>query len=107
MALPGPDKQTPLIIAASNDSFKCVKFLIESENCGKILKRDKFRRTALTMAVRSGHADIVSYLLNKGADYDDPDSSKNYPLHYACAFGWPEIIDLLIKAGAQVNVQND
>jgi ankyrin repeat protein len=36
--------------------------------------------------------------------YDDPDSSSNSPLHYACAYGYYEMIDLLILAGANINM---
>lgn len=37
----------------------------------------------------------------------EPDSSKNFPLHYAAAYGWPEMIDLMYKVGADINAQND
>ena len=33
------------------------------------------------MAVRNGNAVIASYLLQKGAEFDGADSSKNAPLH--------------------------
>ena len=46
-------------------------------------------------------------LLKHGANFDDPDSSKNYPIHYAAAYGWIECIDLLIQAGANINAAND
>jgi len=35
-----------------------------------------------------------------------PDSSGNTALQYACAYGRRECIDLLIKAGADVNLSN-
>ena len=46
------------------------------------------------------------YIIYSGADFADPDSSDNYPLHYAAAYGFDECIDLLIKAGANPNVKN-
>ena len=57
---------------------------------------DKMRRSSLLMAARNGCINVVSYLLMKGADYNGSDSSKNTVIHYAAAYGFPEIIDLLI-----------
>lgn len=49
---------------------------------------------------------MASLLLQHGADFNDPDSSKNYPLHYAAGYGYSECIDLLLKAGADPNSLN-
>lgn len=68
--------------------------------------RDKFRRSPLILAVRNGNLKMTSLLLQSGADFNDPDSSKNYPLHYAAGYGYSECIDLLIKAGAPHNSLN-
>jgi ankyrin repeat protein len=70
------------------------------------LGKDKFKRTALTVAVRNGHTKIASLLLQNGSEWDHTDSSMNTPLHYAAAYGWMDCIDLLLKAGADVNSQN-
>lgn len=68
--------------------------------------RDKYRRSPLILAVRNGNLKMASLLLKHGADFEDPDSSKNYPLHYAAGYGYKECIDLLIKAGANHNSLN-
>jgi ankyrin repeat protein len=60
----------------------------------------------MILAIMSGHLKIVSYLLMNGALFDDSDSSSNSPLHYACAYGYYEMIHLLITAGANINIQN-
>jgi len=52
------------------------------------------------MAARNGNVKILSLLLYHGAEYNMPDSSKNTPLHYAAAYGFPECIEELMKAGA-------
>ena len=54
---------TPLIIASANGHYDVVEWLLE--NGGKILKKDKFKRTALLLAVMNGHLKIASYLLKK------------------------------------------
>ena len=38
--------------------------------------------------------------------YDDSDSSKNYAIHYAAAYGFYECIELLMKVGADPNVKS-
>lgn len=39
--------------------------------------------------------------------FNYPDSSLNFPLHYACAYGWRDCAKLLIDSGAQVNSLNE
>jgi ankyrin repeat protein len=58
------------------------------------------------VALKNNHSKIASLLLTKGCPWDVPDSSDNYPLHYACAFGCIQVIDLLVKAGANYNEYN-
>ena len=50
----------------------------------------------------------AGFFLNKsrGMPFDEADSSKNGPLHYAAAYGYVNIIDLLIEAGADPNLGN-
>ena len=50
---------------------------------------------------------MANLLLQKGALFDKGDSSGNTPLHYAAAYGFYEMIDLLIQAGADVNAVNN
>ena len=61
-----------------------------------MLSKDKFKRTALIMAVRNGHVRLASLLLKHGSDWNHMDSSNNTALHYAAASGFIECIDLLI-----------
>ena len=103
--LPGEDRMTGLMLASLYGHYDLVKFLVE--NKAKVIKKDKFKRTALLHAVRGGHIKIVSYLLTKGAEYEQADSSNNTPLHYACASGFKNIVELLLKAGASPNPSND
>jgi len=54
---------TAIILAAARGHFEIVKWL--HENGAKILAKDKFRRSALILAVMNGHVKIASYLLQK------------------------------------------
>ena len=49
---------TALILASAYNHFEVVEYLLE--NGAKILARDKFRRSALIMAVRNGNLKIAS-----------------------------------------------
>jgi ankyrin repeat protein len=62
-----------------------VEFLVE--NKARVVSKDKFKRTPLILAVKNGHAKIASFLLQRGAEWNAPDSSLNTPLHYAAAYG--------------------
>jgi ankyrin repeat protein len=52
------------------------------------------------MAARNGSLTCLAILLQHGADFNKPDSSKNTALHYAAAYGFIECVELLIRAGA-------
>ena len=95
---------TPLLLCAARGHYECVEFLLEEK--AKPLAKDKFKRTALSLSVKNGNLKIASLLLQKGALYDEADSSNNTPMHYAAAYGFPECIELLMKAGCDPNLTN-
>lgn len=101
----GADKIYPLGLAAAHNHYDVCEYLID--NKARVLSRDKFRRTALAMAVRNGNAKIANLLLRKGALWDDGDSSGNAPLHYAAAYGWRQCAEQLVGAGANANASNN
>ena len=90
--------------AAALGNYELCEWLLD--NKGRVLGKDKFKRCPLALAVRNGHLKVASLLLQRGADWNQPDSSSNTPLHYAAAYGWPDCIDLLLKAGADINAEN-
>lgn len=49
---------------------------------------------------------IAALLLQHGSDWNQSDSSQNFPIHYAAGFGWQECIDLLVENGADLNSNN-
>ena len=56
------------------------------------------------MAARNGNLKILSYLLKNGANYNINDSSGNSPMHYAAAYGFPECLVELKRAGHDLRV---
>lgn len=64
--------------------------------------------TALHPNLRNKNFDIVHFLINNGADRDlnvEMDNGDT-PLTIAVSIGNKEIIELLLKHGADINVQN-
>ena len=93
-----------MCLVAMYNHFDCVEFLCDHK--GRVNCKDKFERTPLILAVKNGHTRIASLLLQRGALWDQPDSSLNTALHYAAGFGWIDCVDLLLKTGANLNAEN-
>lgn len=104
MNMPGPSRQLPIHLAASYNRVEVVEFLCE--NNAKVTIKDKFGRHALIYAIMNGCLRVVSLLLKRGAPFDLPDKSKNYPIHYAAGYGQKDMIEMLIQAGVNPNVFN-
>ena len=62
---------------------------------------DGFRMTALMVASKKGHRDIVEYLLTKGADVNKSTLSGKTALGLAIEGGHAEIRDMLLEHGAK------
>lgn len=61
-------------------------------------------QTALHLAVQQGDVEMVGLLLDNGADFDLEDGQTTMtPLLYAAQHGQCEIVDLLIRFGANIN----
>ena len=103
-ATAGKNKLSAIHIASAIGDLDLVKLLVEKGAAP--YKKDKLGRTPIVHAAKNGHAHVLSYLIQIGVDYEQADSSENYPLHYAVAYGWGECVDLLLKSGAHPNCKS-
>ena len=61
------------------------------------------RHTAIHIASRCGHAEIVQLLLDNGADVNASDADRSTPLICASSSGNGKVVELLLKNGAYVD----
>ena len=61
---------------------------------------------ALVWACKFGRADVARYLLEVGVSARAQDKDQMTALHWACATGMLEIIDMLLARGAPLEVRN-
>lgn len=64
-------------------------------------------KTALHIAAEQGRADIVEYLILKGAHISPTDNNHFKPLHYAAANGYIDVVQLLIHSGENIDVATE
>ncbi|XP_068445402.1 protein phosphatase 1 regulatory subunit 12C [Clinocottus analis] len=62
--------------------------------------------TALHQSCIDGSMEIVSFLLDNGANVNQVDSEGWTPLHVAASCGYPDIADFLLQHGASVSAVN-
>lgn len=95
----------PIMIAVEQGYNDIVKYLLSKG--ANALDTKKQKKNALIRACQNGQIHVASTLLKHGVHADLPDSSGNTPCHYAAAYGWLNILKLLIDSGATPNLQND
>ena len=97
---------TAFHIAALRGETKCIKRMLQSpalrrggsHRTEKVLNQKSSEgRTALLLAAREGHTEIVRILLDKGAYVSYRDREGNAAIHYAALAQNDEIVDALLE----------
>ncbi|CAG2247536.1 unnamed protein product [Mytilus edulis] len=86
----------PLIESVSCGYYDIVHFLIDTVKCD-INIRDQRGRSLLYIASAEQHLDIVKLLLQKRTELFNCKTSDLCPLYAACAKGYTDIVNLILK----------
>jgi uncharacterized protein len=91
---------TPLHGAAYAGNIKTVRLLVDS---GAAVNdaQNVFKVTPLIIAAEEGHADVISFLADHGADLEWTERAGYTALSRAVFRDHPDTIDALLKAGAK------
>ncbi len=98
--------RTPLYLAALQCAEDAARYLIE---CGAAVNAKaswKGNDTALHVAARDGCVAVAQLLLQNGAQVDIRNSAGQTPLQFASWFDRPQLVQLLIDHGADVNARS-
>ena len=69
--------------------------------------KDPLKRNLLYIAARNGHTRICEYLINKGMEINEIQSTGSTPLHGAVYYGQTNVVKLLLNYGAKTNIKNN
>ena len=92
--------------AAKAGNLEQVTLLIEQGADKNQIIGGEFERTALAVAARNDHLDVVRYLVQQGADIEKVDSYGNSPLIHASMEGHSEVARYLLEQGANRDKAN-
>ena len=88
-------KRTVLHSASDRGDLEVAKLLLSKGRNSEIDIKDEDCRTPLMLAAKKGHHDILSCVINCGADVHKRDSCERTALHYASKYGRLKVVKLL------------
>jgi ankyrin repeat protein len=81
-----------------------VKLLFKNDACNEA--RDKYGCTALMLAAKSGHIEMVELLLKNNAKIEATDNHVQTALMLAARYGKVETVKLLSKTNARIEAKD-
>ncbi|XP_043844872.1 nuclear factor NF-kappa-B p100 subunit isoform X2 [Dromiciops gliroides] len=107
LLMPDYEGLYPVHLAVRAHSPECLDLLVGSGADVELAERQG-GRTALHLATESEELGLVSHLVTKlGANVNAQTFAGNTPLHLAAGLGSPTLTRLLLKAGADVQAENE
>lgn len=105
--LPNKDNEWPLHVAVDVGNLEII-FLLEQQSID-FFQCDEYQNNALHYACRTNNTnfEVIAYLIHKKVDVNGCNNSCQTPLHSAVFLDQPEIVTLLLKAGADPNAKTD
>jgi len=89
-----------------NGDIAAVKAMVE-KSPQLVSERDGDDDTPLHYAAALGNADLVTFLIDKGAKIDLPDAERKTPLHLAAINDRRDAVAALLKRGAAIEARDD
>ncbi|WP_395463020.1 ankyrin repeat domain-containing protein [Wolbachia endosymbiont of Cantharis cryptica] len=94
---------TLLHTAVAFGNMRIVESLINKmDDDDMVNTKNRFGSTPLHLAVAWREPEMVSLLIERGADIEAKDNNGKTPLHLAVAWREPEMVSLLIERGADI-----
>jgi len=94
-------------VLISNENLKELKVWLSNSNSINFTGQEKhLQSTLLGWACFNGKTNIVKWLIELGADVNQPNSKKESPIHVCCHLQNQELIELLLDKGARIDIQD-
>ena len=90
--------KTAFHLAIENKDLEMTKFLLEDEKVD-VNAKSLQGQTGLHLACYHGNLSTVQYLIDKGAIVDAKDKFGVQPIHYASAYGFIPVLNLILTKG--------
>lgn len=91
-------------LAAQKGYLDIVKWFVDVKAVSINLSKNSLKQTALHLAAKQGHQEVVEFLLQKNANPDLLDLNESAPVHLAVQQGNLEIIKLLRRYEASLEI---